>query len=59
VKIMDKQQVLADLEKLKTARELLMDVHFQVGGYGHGKIYPETIKAINEFFGFDDSRDID
>lgn len=47
------------LEKLQEAKELLSDVHIQVGGYGHGKIYPETLAKINDFFEFDGSKDID
>jgi hypothetical protein len=47
------------INELKKTKELLHDVHLQVGGYGHGQIYPKTLKAINELFGFDDSRDTD
>lgn len=57
--MMDIKQILEALHKLEESRDLLRDVHLQVGGYGNGKIYPKTLKAINEFFGFDDSRDID
>jgi len=48
-----------ELQNLKKAHELLMAVHIQIGGYGHGKIYPETLNAINDFFGLNNSRDID
>lgn len=56
---MDAKQIMEELQKLKEASDLLRDVHTQVGGYGHGKIYPETLGKINKFFGFDDSRDND
>ena len=56
---MDAKQIMEELQKLKEASDLLRDVHTQVGGYGHGKIYPETLNAINDFFGLNNSRDID
>lgn len=49
----------SSLEKLEEAKGLLLDVHIQLGGYGHGKIYPETLSKINDFFEFDGSKDND
>ena len=56
---MDNQLSPEKLQKLQEANSLLLDVHIQLGVYGYGKIYPETLAKINEFFEFDGSKDID
>jgi hypothetical protein len=46
---------MSDINRLKTAYDLLKQVHLEHGPYGEDPIPNELRCKINDFFGFDDS----
>ena len=47
---------LEDIEKLKMAYKLLLEIYGEIGPYNSKKISDEMLVKMNNFFKFDDSK---
>lgn len=49
------ETVIAELQRLLTALDILKQVWAEVGPYRHSMVSEETVNKMREFFDFDDS----